>query len=65
MNEAQILTILVSICFTFQNGKNIGQIDIDSHSVAPFTEEDEILLEFICKQVATQDLSSLLIQGPS
>ena len=49
----------------FQNGKNIGQIDIDSHSVAPFTEEDEILLEFICKQVATQDLSSLLIQDPS
>jgi len=49
----------------FQNGKNIGQIDIDSHSVAPFTAEDEMLLEFICKQVASQDLSSLLIQGPS
>jgi len=49
----------------FQNGKNIGQIDIDSHSAAPFTAEDEILLEFICKQVASQDLSSLLIQGPS
>ncbi len=49
----------------FQNGKNIGQIDIDSHSVAPFTAEDEILLEFICKQVASQNLNSLLIQGPS
>ena len=49
----------------FQNGKNIGQIDIDSHSVAPFTAEDEILLEFICKLVATQDLSTLFIQGPS
>jgi len=45
----------------FQNEKNIGQIDIDSHSIAPFTEEDEILLEFICKQVATQDLSTLFI----
>ena len=45
----------------FQNGGNIGQIDIDSHSIAPFTAEDEILLEFICKQVATQDLSAFLI----
>jgi GAF domain-containing protein len=49
----------------FQNGKNVGQIDIDSQSIAPFTDKDEILLEFICKQVATQDLSSLLIQDPS
>lgn len=49
----------------FQNGKNIGQIDIDSHNVAPFTEEDEILLEFVAKKVAMQDLSTILIQGPS
>ena len=36
----------------FKNGKNIGQIDIDSHSVDPFSKEDEILLESICKKVA-------------
>ena len=36
----------------FVNGDNIGQIDIDSHTVNPFTKEDEILLEFICKEVA-------------
>ena len=37
----------------FKNGKNIGQIDIDSHQKNPFTKEDENLLEFICEQVAT------------
>jgi L-methionine (R)-S-oxide reductase len=36
----------------FVNSENIGQIDIDSHTVNPFTKEDEILLEFICKKVA-------------
>lgn len=36
----------------FKNGKNIGQIDIDSHTVDPFTKDDEILLESICKKVA-------------
>ena len=49
----------------FQHGKNIGQIDIDSHSMAPFTKEDETLLEFVCQQVAAQDLSTILVQGPS
>jgi len=34
------------------NGKNIGQIDIDSHTVNPFTKNDELLLEFVCKKVA-------------
>lgn len=36
----------------FVNDKNIGQIDIDSHSVAPFTKKDEELLEYVCKKVA-------------
>ena len=36
----------------FKNGENIGQIDIDSHSVDPFSKDDEILLETICKKVA-------------
>ena len=36
----------------FVNGENIGQIDIDSHTVNPFTKDDETLLEFICKKVA-------------
>jgi GAF domain-containing protein len=31
----------------FKNEKNIGQIDIDSHQLAPFTKGDEQLLEFI------------------
>jgi len=36
----------------FKNGKNIGQIDIDSHQKNPFTKEDEQLLEYICKHVS-------------
>ena len=36
----------------FVNGENIGQIDIDSHTVNPFTEKDTELLEFVCKEVA-------------
>jgi len=36
----------------FVNNENIGQIDIDSHTVNPFTKEDENLLEFVCNQVA-------------
>ena len=37
----------------FINGKNIGQIDIDSHVLNPFTEADERFLEFVNQQVAT------------
>lgn len=37
----------------FVNGENIGQIDIDSHTVNPFTKDDESLLEYVCQQVAT------------
>ncbi|MDN3492867.1 GAF domain-containing protein [Winogradskyella bathintestinalis] len=36
----------------FVNGENIGQIDIDSNTSDPFTEDDERFLEFVCKEVA-------------
>jgi len=37
----------------FVNGKNIGQIDIDSHVIDPFTKADEEFLEFVNREVAT------------
>lgn len=37
----------------FVNEENIGQIDIDSHTVNAFSKNDEELLEYICKKVAT------------
>lgn len=37
----------------FVNGKNIGQIDIDSNTQDPFNEEDERFLEFVCEQVSS------------
>ena len=36
----------------FVNGENIGQIDIDSNTIDPFTEKDERFLEFVCEKVA-------------
>lgn len=36
----------------FVNGENVGQIDIDSHTVNPFTKEDEELLEYVCEMVS-------------
>lgn len=36
----------------FKNGKNIGQIDIDSNTIDPFSEEDERFLEWVNKQVS-------------
>lgn len=36
----------------FVNGKNIGQIDIDSHTIDAFSEKDTMLLEFVCEKVA-------------
>jgi GAF domain-containing protein len=36
----------------FVKGKNVGQIDIDSNTPDPFTQEDERFLEFICQQLA-------------
>ena len=35
-----------------KNGENIGQIDIDSHSIDPFTKEDEEMLKWLCDEVA-------------
>ena len=36
----------------FVNGENIGQIDIDSSTANPFTQEDERFLEYVCERVA-------------
>ena len=36
----------------FVNGENIGQIDIDSNTLDPFTEDDERFLEFVCTKVS-------------
>ncbi|WP_291104785.1 MULTISPECIES: GAF domain-containing protein [unclassified Flavobacterium] len=36
----------------FVNGKNIGQIDIDSHVLDPFTAADERFLEFVNGEIA-------------
>jgi GAF domain-containing protein len=36
----------------FVDGKNIGQIDIDSHVLDPFTKKDEKFLEFVNEEVA-------------
>ena len=36
----------------FVGGENIGQIDIDSHDSNPFSENDELLLEFVCAKVS-------------
>jgi GAF domain-containing protein len=37
----------------FVNGKNIGQIDIDSNTPDPFTEADERFLEFVCEKISS------------
>ncbi|TRZ43235.1 GAF domain-containing protein [Robertkochia solimangrovi] len=37
----------------FKNGENIGQIDIDSNTPNPFSDEDERFLEFVNEQVAS------------
>ncbi len=36
----------------FVKGENIGQIDIDSHVLNPFTEADENFLEFVNQEIA-------------
>jgi GAF domain-containing protein len=36
----------------FANGINIGQIDIDSHTINAFTPDDEAFLEEICKEIS-------------
>ena len=37
----------------FKDGINIGQIDVDSNSAAPFSKKDERFLEWINEQVVT------------
>lgn len=37
----------------FVKGINIGQIDIDSNTLDPFTARDERFLEFVCQKVGT------------
>jgi len=32
---------------SLKNGNDIGQIDADSHQLAPFTKRDELLLEAV------------------
>ena len=44
----------------FVNGHNVGQIDIDSYDLSPFSEEDEKLLEYVCSKVSELDLSPIL-----
>jgi GAF domain-containing protein len=36
----------------FVDGENIGQIDIDSHVLDPFTDADEKFLEFVNQEIA-------------
>ena len=36
----------------FVKGENIGQIDIDSHVINPFTKADEKFLEFVNQEIA-------------
>lgn len=36
----------------FKDGKFVAEIDIDSHSPAPFNNEDEVLLETIAQKIA-------------
>ncbi len=35
----------------FKNGENIGQIDIDSHTIHPCSDKDTALVELICDKV--------------
>jgi L-methionine (R)-S-oxide reductase len=44
----------------FLEGKNIGQIDIDSNKIDPFSKKDEQLLEACCDLISTTYGASLL-----
>lgn len=35
-----------------KKGENIGQIDIDSHTINPFNEENIKMLEWLCAELA-------------
>ena len=49
-----------------KDGQNIGQIDIDSHELDPFTTEDREMLEWLCEEIAkiiykeTKDLEGVV-----
>lgn len=47
----------------FVNGENIGQIDVDSHTINPFTEKDTELLEFICEEVSKLNIMPIVNQN--
>jgi len=36
-----------------RNGRFVAQLDIDSHALAPFTDEDRLFLDRVCDAVAT------------
>lgn len=36
----------------FKNGEVVGELDIDSHTLSPFTNEDKVFLEKICKTLS-------------
>ena len=36
----------------FKDGKVVGEIDIDSHQLAPFSEVDRVYLEKLAEQIA-------------
>ena len=44
----------------FIEGKNVGQIDIDSNKLNPFSKEDELLLEACCDIISKTYGNSLL-----
>jgi GAF domain-containing protein len=36
----------------FKNGTFVAELDIDSHALAPFTDEHRVVLEGICEDVS-------------
>lgn len=36
----------------FKNGEIVGELDVDSHALSPFTGEDRVFLEKICEIVS-------------
>ena len=46
-----LLSVKVIVIPLFKDGINVGQIDVDSNSAAPFSKKDERFLEWINEQV--------------
>lgn len=40
------------VILIFKTGKIVGELDIDSHTLSPFTDEDKAFLEKICEMVS-------------